>query len=257
MTKQILFEDDFNGTILDPIWAIRGTEYTDGMEHAKGDMRAVGMDNGEVMLKTILDPDQQAGPFGPWLNGHIWADVELQPPCWVSIRAQVHPYHGSHASGWLQSYGGYGIGDTEIDIYETFGVHQPNRIDGTNMWSNIYWREADTPEGEYLSRRSAVSDRSFLRQNSNVLSLRPNWSDKMLTYKVHWTKDFYRFYISNLPVAQFTDGLSVSPHFPVLSMLTRDYEVANQGYHKQGNQALIHTQPSIMYVDWIRAWRNR
>lgn len=253
MTRQVLFEDDFNGSVLGPEWGIRGAAYTEGMEHAKGGWAAVELSGSHLRLKTIKDISQPQGLFGPYLNGHLGTmdQIEVQPPCWVAVQARVHPYHGSHCSVWLQSVTGYAPGDAEVDIMECFGSHDPDRKSGTNLWHNVYWREAGQGIGEYRRAFEVTNDRAFLRDGTS-------WYQRPLVFKVHWTKDFYRFYVSNRPVAQITEGLSISPKYLVLSMITRDYEVANQGVHTSGDGVRVHPiSQSVMPVDWIRVWRNR
>lgn len=248
--KRILFEDEFDGDRLDPVWFDRGTEHVDGMGYARGDRRGVDVSDGRVHLRTIADPDNPPAQWGPYLNGHVGANIELTSPLWVAVRAKVHPFHGSHCSGWLQSWGGYGPGDAEVDIFEGFGSHKPDKADGTNVWHNVYWREADTPPGEYRRAFAATNDREFLSRGA--------WHEAEHTFKLHWTRDFYRFYIDNRMVAEIREGLSITPKFPILSMLTRDYEVVNQGVHRVGEQPpIVHPLAStVMDVSWIRAWRN-
>ena len=58
----------------------------------------------------------------------------------------------------------------------------------------------------------------------------------------------YVFRIDGRETWRTTSGISAQPQYPILSLLSSDYELKNLG----GETRL----PQSMYVDWVRVWQS-
>lgn len=231
---ELMFYERFNNPAL-PRWVHRGLDYRSDSEWARGDPRAVKVRDGQLHLLTMKDPEND----GFYLNGHIGTEGKYDFIYGVATaRMRVHPYHGTHAAFWLQSYGPYRPGYPEIDIAECFGLHIPDRKSGANMWHNLYYR--DDTESPILSAREQTNSVEFAGAGES-------WYERFHDYSVEWTPNSYVFSIDGKQTATITKGLSSTPKYLVLSMLTRDFEVNNMAEHP------IETYDTA--VKWVKVWQ--
>lgn len=203
--SDLVFEDNFDN--LDKTkWALRGSAYTPGTMHAKSSWEAVKISGGKLRLLAKPQGDN-------FINGHIGTEASFQFQYgYAEANMRFHPYLGSHASFWLQSTAPYAVNRPEIDVAEYFGVKNPERKSGCNMWHCVYYR--DNNEDPLLSWKDNTQD-----------SLATRWSKVYHKYGVLWAPDGYTFYIDRVPVAFTAQGKSDVPKYLVLSILTRDYEI--------------------------------
>ena len=67
-------------------------------------------------------------------------------------------------------------------------------------------------------------------------------------FSVEWSPTAYVFRIDGRETARITTGISGVPEFPILSLLSSDYELKKIGDEKN--------LPQTMNVDWIRTYQN-
>jgi len=148
---------------------------------------------------------------------------------------------GQHASFWLQpvpyrpeatsaAYGG-----AEIDVVEWFGH-------GGNHGGLTSFVHHPTPRGR-------VKVGGFVNNPARFLSSRSDrWWKQYHVFSVQWSPTAYVFRIDGRETARITEGVSQQPQYPILSLLSSDYELKNLG----GEDRL----PQHMYVDWVQLWQS-
>ena len=88
---------------------------------------------------------------------------------------------------------------------------------------------------------------NFLVDPEQYLSSRSDtWWTKYHVFSVEWTPKAYVFRIDGQETWRTTAGISGIKQFPILSLLSSDYELENLG----GENRL----PQHMYVDWVQLW---
>jgi len=218
-----LFEDRFEGNTLSDAWHCRAVTYD---EVAAPASECAVVDNG-LTLSVKKRGDS-------YLNGHISTQGAFEfTYCWVAARIKFQPYHGSHGCVWLAPTTGYEVGQSEVDIAECFGAHDPTRKSGVSIKHSVYWREPDQGYEEFSGARGITPmDASYFR--------------KYHTYKVRWSAIGYEFYVDGNLSYSTIAGRSEKPKYLVLSNLTKAFEVQNM-HHP------IDTYK--MHVKWIKVWR--
>jgi hypothetical protein len=68
-------------------------------------------------------------------------------------------------------------------------------------------------------------------------------------FSVEWTPSAYIFRIDGQETGRITKGISRVPEYPILSLLSSDYELKKLGDEKN--------LPQTMQVDWIRTWQDQ
>ena len=68
-------------------------------------------------------------------------------------------------------------------------------------------------------------------------------------FSVEWTPKAYIFRIDGQETWRTTAGISGIAQYPILSLLSSDYELPNLGGEKR--------LPQHMYVDWVQLWQAR
>lgn len=228
MARELVFEDNFT-SLNKNVWSLRGTAYTPGTMHSKASWEAVKISGGK--LRLLAKPVSE----GVFINGHIGTEgsVEVRKGSYVEASMRFHPYLGSHASLWLQTPLPYSVGRPEIDVCEYFGIKNPERKTPANMWNCVYYRDND--EDPLLTWRETTQD-----------TLQTRWSKIYHTYGLLWDNTGYTFYIDKKEVGHTNVGESDIPKYLVLSMITRDYEIANY------RADMVDTYK--LSVDWVRVW---
>ena len=67
-------------------------------------------------------------------------------------------------------------------------------------------------------------------------------------FSVEWTPEEYVFRVDGRETWRTSAGVSGVPEYPILSLLSSDYELPNLG----GEDRL----PQHLYVDWVQFWRS-
>ena len=67
-------------------------------------------------------------------------------------------------------------------------------------------------------------------------------------FSVEWTPKVYIFRIDGQETWRTTAGISGIAQYPILSLLSSDYELPSLGGEKR--------LPQHMYVDWVSLWQR-
>ena len=252
------FTDEFSGSTLGPDWTQRAQFYNPGglRNCAKGDPAATSVSGGLLRLSVLADPARATesctayradgstiGQFRYRLNGHISTDGNHDFKYGVAAaRMKFQKARGQHASFWLQpsTFNEHGTSaakdGAEVDIIEWFGSGGKQ----SGLTSFIY---EPTPKGP-------VKVGGFLKQQDRFLdSKKDSWWTQYHVFSVEWTKKAYVFRIDGRETTRITTGISGVPEYPILSLLSSDYELEDLG-----NENLL---PQHTYIDWIQTWEAK
>jgi hypothetical protein len=247
------FGDEFDGKELSADWGNRGEAYNpDGLRAcslASGD--AVEVSGGTVGLSVLIDPartDEKCtaknakgeviGTFDYRLNGHIMTNGHFFRFGVLAARIKFQELQGQHASLWMQpaiseSSTDSRTGGAEIDVIEWFG----DGVKNGGLASFIYMLTEDGPKkvGGWIED----PDQYLASQDDS-------WFDDYHVFSVEWTPEEYIFRIDGQETWRTDQGVSHQPEYPILSLLSSDYELANLGK--------VSDLPQTMQVDWLKFW---
>ncbi len=250
------FTDQFAGTTLSGNWVHRMQFHQpDSMRNcSRGSPAAVRVASGTLRLSVMRDPFMAPGSctaykkdgsvignFDYRLNGHVSTEGHAYFKYGVlAARIKFQPRQGQHASLWMQpqdpTYAPNALeGGAEIDVIEYFG----DGVKNGGLTSFIY---NPTPSG--------VPDKvgGWIKKPERFLSTKKDgWSKRYHVFSVEWSPSAYVFRIDGRESARITTGISGVPQFPILSLLSSDYEL-----RKLGGEFNL---PQTMSVDWIRFWQ--
>lgn len=250
------FTDQFNGTALTDDWIHRGQGYQPESlrKCSMGSPGAVSVSSGALRLGVVSDPTQPArscaatkadgtplGNFDYRLNGHVSTQGRyfLRYGI-VAARIKFQKLQGQHASLWMQPQFPTYIpnafeGGAEIDIIEYFGH-------GTRSGGLTSFVYAPKPSGGAEKIGGWISNpERFLSEKTD------RWFKRYHVFSLEWTPSAYIFRIDGKLSAKITRGVSGISQYPILSLLSSDYELPKLG----GD----HNLPQVMSVDWIRFWQ--
>jgi beta-glucanase (GH16 family) len=250
------FTDQFSGTALSSNWVHRMQYYQPDSMRAcsKGDPAATAVASGTLRLSVIADPSMPAlsctahkkdgtviGNFDYRLNGHVSTeDHQYFKYGVLAARIKFQPRQGQHASLWMQPQDPTYLpnafqGGAEVDVIEYFG----DGVRNGGLTSFIY-----NPQPSGVPQKVG----GWIRKPSRFLSARSDgWSKRYHVFSVEWSPTAYVFRIDGRESARITTGISGVAEFPILSLLSSDYELKN--LKGEGNL------PQTMSVDWIRFWQ--
>jgi beta-glucanase (GH16 family) len=248
------FGDEFDGTELSDDWANRGEDYNPAGLRAcsKGSGDAAEVRGGTLRLSVMADPERAdekcvaknpkgktLGTFDYRLNGHVYTQGKYFKYGVLAARIKFQERQGQHASLWMQpaiseSTTDSAEGGAEIDVIEWFGDHVKNG----GLASFIYMLTEDGPQ----KVGGWVHD-----PDSYLAGKDDSWFDDYHVFSLEWTPDEYIFRIDGNETWRTDQGVSHQPEFPILSILSSDYELANLGKESH--------LPQTMNVDWIKFWQ--
>jgi len=250
------FTDQFAGTALSGNWVHRMGFYQPASMRncSKGSPAAVSVSKGTLRLSVMRDPfmapgscpaykkdGSLIGTFDYRLNGHVSTeDHQYLRYGVVAARIKFQRLQGQHASLWMQPQDPTYIpnafeGGAEIDIIEYFG----DGVKNGGLTSFIY---NPTPSG--VPQKVG----GWIKKPERFLSEKKDgWSKRYHVFSVEWSPTAYVFRIDGRESARITTGISGVPQFPILSLLSSDYELKKL----KGEFNL----PQTMSVDWIRFWQ--
>jgi beta-glucanase (GH16 family) len=257
------FVDEFSGSKLNQAnWSYRQSFYEPDSkrECSKGDPKAVKVSGGSAKLSVLVDKTRSAlckpkkpgknvlfGKFRYRLNANIGTQFKHTITYGVvSARIKFQPLQGQHASLWMQPQTMNGdpnpaVAGTEIDIIEWFGKDLPNG----GLTSFVY---APSQNGKKLK----FTRSGFLKDPEQYLeNEKDDWYKRYHVFSLEWTPSAYIFRIDGQETGRITTGISRVPEYPILSILSSDYELAKlPGRDEKQNL------PQTMQVDWIRTWQD-
>ena len=148
---------------------------------------------------------------------------------------------GQHASFWMQpvpyvpNATSAAEGGAEIDIIEWFG----NSGDRGGLATFIY--HPTTGGRQKVGGKLSDTDR-YLAAKSD------RWWRAYHVFSLEWTPSEYIFRIDGRETWRTSVGISQVPQYPILSLLSSDYELKNLGSETR--------LPQHMYVDWVAMWQS-
>jgi beta-glucanase (GH16 family) len=156
----------------------------------------------------------------------------------LAARIKFQKMQGQHASLWMQpaiseSTTDSATGGAEIDVIEWFGEGTANG----RLTTFIYKLSEDGPVkvGDFIADPD-----SFLTGQDD------SWYDRYHVFSVEWTSQAYIFRIDGKETWRTSEGISHQPEYPILSLLSSDYEL-----RKLPDPGDL---PQTMHVDWVRFW---
>jgi beta-glucanase (GH16 family) len=255
------FSDDFSGTSLDLTkWQHRQGFYQPESKRlcSKGSPKAVKVARGTAQLSVLVDKKRNSlckpkkpgktkifGKFKYRLNANIGTQQTHSITYGVvAARIKFQPLQGQHASLWMQPTYLTGssnptVAGTEIDIIEWFGKDVPNG----GLTSFIY---PQSGKKIYLGGSTGggwVRNPEQYLQNEN-----DDWYKRYHVFSVEWTPSGYIFRIDGQETGRINKAVSGAPEYPILSLLSSDYELSKLPDEKD--------LPQTMNVDWIRSWQD-
>lgn len=254
------FVDDFGGSKLNTThWQHRQQDYYPDSKRtcAKGSPKAVKVGGGTAKLSVLVDksrtslckpkkPGKDAiyGKFKYRLNANIGTQLTHSITYGVvAARIKFNPLQGQHASLWMQptnTADTVGKG-TEIDIIEWFGKDLPNG----GLTSFVY---APSIGGT----KHKISSTGFIKNPEQYLmNEKDDWFKRYHVFSVEWSTSGYIFRIDGQEVGRITKGVSSVPEYPILSLLSSDYELP-----KLPDRDEKKNLPQTMQVDWIKTWQD-
>ncbi len=252
------FFDEFSGKKLDLTkWGYRQGDYEPLSKRAcsKASPKAVKVRRGTAQLSVLIDKTRKTrckpkkpgkdviyGKYRWRLNSNIGTsgthDITYGV---VAARIKFNPLPGQHASLWMQpTY----LADAtkrgaEIDVIEWFGKDLPSG----GLTSFVY---APSQNGKKLK----ITKSGFVKDPEQYLmNERDDWFKRYHVFSVEWSPSGYIFRIDGQETGRITRGVSNVPEYPILSLLSSDYELGKLPDEKKD-------LPQTMYVDWIRTWQD-
>lgn len=246
--------DEFSGRRLGDEWSHRGTNYEPESKRncAKGDPSAVRVRKGAVELSVKKDPKRGGRckiKYGRnkvykakyRVQGHIGTQGAFAFKYgFAAARIKMHKMRGQHGGFWMQpataEAGSFSAKYTgaEIDVIEYFGDKHPQG----GLTSFIYSKNRkgkDVKTGSWIR-----NSRDYLKNG------RDGWSKNYHVFSVEWTPNVYIFRIDGQETWRTRTGVSGQLQYPILSLLSSDYEIPEIGSEKR--------LPQTMKVDWVRFW---
>jgi hypothetical protein len=158
----------------------------------------------------------------------------------VAARIKFQERQGQHGSLWMQpaiseSTTDSAKGGTEIDVIEWFG----DGVRNGGLASFIYKL---TPDGPVKVGGQLEDPDQYLDGSEG-----DSWYDRYHVFSVEWTPREYIFRIDGQETFRTSEGISRQPEYPILSLLSSDYELEHLGGEKH--------LPQTMSVDWLKFWQ--
>ena len=212
-----------------PLWGTRDQGYTGVRLCSRASDDAAEVVDGVLRLSVLDDPDKgtcrvKGKPYDYRLNGHLGSAYSFVYGH-AAARIKFQELRGQHGAFWLQGFGAKPTGDAkvtgaEIDVIEYFGDDHP---DG-GLTSFVYWHPTAKGEmaGGWLEDPEQFGD---------------DWSSKFHVFSVEWTPEKYVFRIDGQVTNTITQGVSGVPEYPILSLLSSDYELQHLGERRQAASA--------------------
>jgi hypothetical protein len=248
------FDDEFDGNALSADWINRGESYNpEGLRACSmGSGDAIDVGGGTLGVSVLIDEaragekcpakkanGKSAGKHAYRLNGHIMPNGHYFRYGVLAARIKFQELQGQHGSLWMQpaiseSTTDSGKGGAEIDVIEYFG----DGVKAGGLASFIYKLTPDGPEK--VGGQLPDPDQYLTGKDDS-------WFGRYHVFSVEWTPEEYVFRIDGQETFRTSEGISHQPEYPILSLLSSDYELAHLGGEKN--------LPQTMNVDWLKFWQ--
>lgn len=255
----LIFSDEFNGTVLDPLKWNRSTPFDDGIgsctrKFAVNPANVALADGAAVISNTITE----LIPGCPFSSGEIksmsvrdtsFKSYYFYASGFLEARVKLYSKPGQGASMWL-----WGIGDplnpggegpwNEIDVFELDGANA-NIADGTYHWT---W------DGKHVSQVQNV----YLTQPGGLYDLTENWT----IFSVEWEPDTIRWYINNVLVKELDLHrippfcLEAGHYSKALAPFCLRFGSGPNTVGNMTNLAQSSDLPQSMLIDYVRVYKR-
>ena len=228
------WHDEFDGTDLDLTkWNYRQLGMRESSLISKD---SISLDGKGHLLLTVKEQD------GKLLNGMIGTQGKFSTTYGLlEARIKFPHMQGQHGSFWMQPDKPQKVADNpavsgaEIDVIEWFGA---GRKDGGTA-SNIYWGGPNSAKDHHAG--GTKDFHSLLKKHPS------EWSDDFHVFALEWSEKEYVFTIDGHVAYKIHEGISQTPQYLILSLLTADWEKDRLDRKKL---------PNAMLVDWVRVWKK-
>ncbi len=241
----LLFEDQFSGGSLGPVWETRGDFYDKKSKRkcSKASPKMTKVGKGVLTLKVKKDPARRGDvckwrspggkvkKFNYYLNGHVGTDGRFDFRHGVAAaRVKFQKPQGMHGSFWMNTSGDpEGSRPVEIDTVEFFGKG--------------YSKGGLAQFLHYKGRKIGGLQPSA----NDVLRGSDNWWKKFHVFSVEWTPGGYSFRIDGQETFRTTKARSDKQVIAIMSLLSSDWELDQMPKSGKGS----------MKVDWFRVWQDQ
>ena len=240
-----VWQDDFSGSTLNTaVWGYRQLGVRSEASSrlcAESSDETVSLRGGRAYLRVrpILPPeDPEHCPHGEFLNAHISTEDTFAFTYGVMAARIKFPHQqGQHGALWSQPVepldepGNPAVTGAEIDAVEYFG---DDFRDGAVQHS-VYW----------MGRDGEANKVGGAKNRNALLAPGKTWSNRFHVYSVEWTPDEYIFRVDGRQTLRAARGVSQTPQYVILSLLTSDWEL----------DEMDATKLNSMQVDWVRVWQ--
>lgn len=255
------FSDTFSGRKLGKAWSHRGTTYNPSVRRcSRGSAAATRVKGGTLRLSVLKDPKRKRKcvtrvggktvRHAYRLNGHVGTQESYTFTYGVAAARVKFPRQaGQHGAFWLQVDSpdlrtiNPKRNGTEMDVVESYGAH----------WGDNNSLGLGTGIHRYVKRKGAIttiSDGGYIPNARKYLSgPKDSYYGRYHVFSVEWTPRYYIYRIDGQEYWRTHKGISGTPQFPILSLLSSDYEL---GRLARGDKDL----PQHMHVDWLRVWET-
>jgi beta-glucanase (GH16 family) len=228
---KLIWQDEFNGTSLNPVW--RTTQYWDTTRTIVGqgeleayDASAVSVNNGFLNL-TARKEEKYAG--APYVSGLVQTGgvdgLSGEPTFnfrygYMEVRAKIPKGQGIWPAIWMMP-ASYNDGNGELDVLEVIG-NEPN-------------------VANFSLHRGG-------RHNTDTWT-GPDFSQQFHTYGVDWQPDHVSWYVDGVERGRMTDPALICPEamYPILNVAV--------GGDWPGAPDSTTKFPATMQVDYVRVWQ--
>jgi beta-glucanase (GH16 family) len=240
-----VWRDEFDGTGLDTsVWSyrhlgVRSEASQRRCAESSTDTVSVSDGRARLLVRDIQPPRDPAGcPHGEYLNAHIGTQETFSFTYGVlAARIKFPRQRGQHGALWSQPTepldvpGDPGVSGAEIDVVEYFGDSFRNGA----LQHSVYWKG-----------RSGQSRKvGGAKDRAHLLDAGKTWSNSFHVYSVEWTPTEYIFRVDGHQTFRTTRGVSHTPQYVILSLLTSDWELEHLDARKL----------NPMQADWVRVWQ--
>ncbi len=252
--SKLLFADDFAGPLDTTVWnhQERPRNEATGRSCAETSPFAVASTGRTLRLGVRLDPASKGTPCAYpdgvssyLLNSQVATEESFSFTYgYVAARMRLHRSQGMHSAFWLLPADlecgrnqWYVHGAAEVDVVEFFG-DPAGDIPGLGIASFVH---GPTSSGTYTKVGDPVAN-GYSRVTAHLKPAGHEWWDSYHVFSVEWTPTELTFRVDGRVYFVESTVVPRVPLYPVLSMLTADYELSKLSLSSLDDSA---------DVDWV------